>query len=1042
MIKNVLKTLGSLRTALVAGVGVPFLLAVSAYAQESAATQQTTGALPETGPGPAGGQATTERVVVTGSYIPTAEEVTASPLDTLTVREVERSGNQDVLSVLQKRNPDFVGGGNIGNTNANISSGNTLGGSTVTIRGLPTLVLFNNRRISDSAAIAVGGAQFQDVNLFPTSLISRIEVLKDGASAQYGSDAVGGVVNIFLKQDFTGVEIGARYGFSVESGVAERRASVIAGVGNDTTHVTVGFQYLEEDGLFTRERGYSSPPRGLLAGATTTYGGVGRDNFGGATSFYLLNGVDPQQPLGTAGLNSPFDAPGVTPGGVPPPAGTGETNEGQYAQIPQAYTQVPGSVITGYNLSLLPTSTLDFSNTNGYGAFSHQIFGKQLELFGDFLYAHNHNESDLNAQPLSNGTGVVIPAGRVGSNDDLTSDEYVPGETNTIYNPFQVQIDSSTLSGDARLFANNRYQTNPRRFTNDSNFYRFLGGLRSQINENWTAEAATYYSKYQIDAVTANLVNANQLNAMIAGTATDFAGNLIPAFDFFARNPVGTSPGQVSQDQFNTIFGNNIRKLDSYQEVFDARVTGFPFKLPGGPLGIAFGGEYRLEGFKVQDSPEIFVGSVPIQEINAGRSIQSAFAELSIPIVGSDQKIPGIYSLELSLAGRYDHYEGVKQDAKVPKVSLRYQPIKDLTLRATYSNSFVAPTLYQLVGPSATGFSDSIALFDPRVGDFVVQDQAQVQTGSNPNLEPATSESYTAGIIYSPSYVPGLTVSVDYFRVLEQKIVGTIGGTTILNDVNNLGSASIYYPQVHLNSFNGPLTDPAPFSLIDNLASVFYTDTNVNIGAQRIEGFDASVRYNLDLQRFGQLELGASSVVFTKQDVRRLPTTPYYNISGLVGTEFFVGASPDYKVTFFAEYRFSGASLGFNANYIPELKNTVGLDPETTDQSTLTDVEDYITVDGRLSYTFKGRTVAAAATDTKDAKSMVDSKGAAMNTSAAGAETMSPVQKLLDGLIVTVGCNNILDEDPRLIEGANSATNLSIYDPYGRFVYFEVTKKF
>ena len=210
-------------------------------------------------------------------------------MDTLSAQDVSVSGGVDILTVLQRRNPDFVGAGNLGQTNANIASGATLGGSIIQIRGFPTLVLYEGRRIADSAAIAQGGFQFSDVNLFPASLISRIEVLKDGASALYGSEAVGGVVNIFLKDNYQGAEIGFRYGTTVEGAVAERRGYVIAGVGNDTTQVVVGAQYYEIDPLFERQRAYSSP----AINGTTTYGGVGRDNFGGGTTFYLLNGTDP-----------------------------------------------------------------------------------------------------------------------------------------------------------------------------------------------------------------------------------------------------------------------------------------------------------------------------------------------------------------------------------------------------------------------------------------------------------------------------------------------------------------------------------------------------------------------------------------------------------------------------------------------------------------------------------------------------------------------------------------------------------------------------
>src|SRR4051812_3274760 len=746
-----MKTLGILRAALVAAAGLPFLLTTSAFAQ--------------------GTEATTERVTVTGSYIPTAEEVTASPLDTVTSQDVNRSGQQDVLTTLQTRNPDFVGAGNLGNTNANIAAGATLGGSIIQIRGLPTLVLFENRRIADSAAISIG-SQFTDVNLFPTALISRIEVLKDGASALYGSEAIGGVVNIFLKDDFRGAELGFRYGTAVEEAVAERRGYAIAGVGNDTTQIMVGMQYYEIDPLFERQREFSK----LDGGVTTTFGGVGRDNLGGGTTFYLMNGTDPQN-YSAIGVNSPFNV-GVVPGSVPlpPPAGA---NPGQYSMIPQAYTQVSQATITSFDLSRIPNSTLDQQRTNINASMSHQIFGKQLELFGNVMYANNHSESFLNAQPLSNGTGVII----LGSfRVDPNTGTIVPENRGApaMWNPFMESIDSNTLSGRYRLFANQRYQTNPRIFTQTANFYRFLGGLRSQITPDWMFETAAFYSRYDIQFINRNLVDANTLNAMIAGK--DLQGNDIPALDFFARQPVGTAPNQVSQAQFDTIFGSNFRTLDSFQRVFDAKVVGFPFSLPGGKVGFTIGGEYRVEGFKVADSPEIFVGSVPIGQISVKRDISSFYTEFSIPIVGPQMKVPGIYSLELNLAGRYDHYQGVSEDAKVPKVTLRYQPSPDLTLRSTFSNSFVAPNLFQTNGPTATGFSNTITF------NGVVQDQAQVQSGSNPDLVPSTAQAITAGLVYSPKFIPGLTISADYFRTLQQLIVSTLGATTIIQSVEANGT--------------------------------------------------------------------------------------------------------------------------------------------------------------------------------------------------------------------------------------------------------------
>ncbi len=1009
MITNVKKILGSLRATLVAAAGIPFLIAASAYAQA-----------------PAAGEATGERVVVTGSYIPTAEEVTASPVNTLSSQDVDVSGALDPLLVLQRRVPDFVGAGNIGVSNANIASGTSLGGSIAQIRGFPTLILYEGRRIADSAAISVGGAQFSDVNIFPASLISRIEVLKDGASALYGSEAVGGVINIFLKDNYQGALVGFRYGTTVEGAVAQRMGYVIAGIGNETTQVTVGAQYYEQDPLFMRQRAYSNSQ----INGTTNYNGVGRDNFGGGTTYYLLNGTNPSN-YNSNTYNSPFDL-GVVPHSVaPPPPHSGSENPGQYATIPQAYHMVSQAEILSFNLAEVPTSTLDQSRTNFAASWDHQICGKQLELFGNFLWNYTHNESFLNAQPLNNGTGVII----LGSmRVDPDTGELVPENRGAPaeWTPFQESIDGNSQSGNYRLITAQRYQSHPRVFTNDNNFYRALIGLRSQINENWNFETAAYYSQYQINYVNQNLVRADQLNAMIAGTAVDNDGNPIPSLDWFAHNPVGTGPGQVSEAQFDTIFGSNFRDLTSFQRAFDAKLVGFPFSLPGGKVGVSVGGSYDIEGFKVLDSPEIFVGSVPIAAIDVRRDVSSIFAEVDVPIVSSEMKVPGIYNLSLDLAGRYDHYQGVSKNALVPKVGLRYQPIPDLTIRSTFSNSFIAPNLYQLYGPSSTGFSTGITL------NGNVQDQAQVLVGSNPDLIPSTAQSWTVGMVYSPKYVPGLTITCDYFNTLQQLIVGTLGGATILSSVEALGPASPYADLVAFNNFPGlpgavPIT--APHQLDGNLVSTYYVDTLRNLGAQRAAGFDLSANYTWDLHTYGQLQFGVTAVVFTEYDLKTTPFSPYYNVLGLDSSEF-IGANPDYKINFLLQYAWKGLTFSANANYIPEMKNATGLDPEHDNQSLYDTIPSYFAVDLRLSYTFSvEKTQPAPVVDAKDAK---DGK----NVAAPVVTGCNWKEKLLDGLGVAVGCNNVGNEQPPFVDGANSNTDLSVYDPFGRFVYFEISKKF
>ncbi len=811
----------------------------------------------------------------------------------------------------------------------------------------------------------------------------------------------------------------------MEGAVAERRGYVIGGVGNDTTQVTVGMQYYEIDPLFERQRSYSSP----TINGTTNYAGAARDQNGpdGSTGFYLAIGEDPLHFPGPIIANSPFNV-GVKPGSIAPGGG--------FAAIPQFYRSATFGEVLSFDLAQRPNNTLDTSRTNVIASASHQIFGKQLEIFGNFLYQNSDYQSFLNAQPLNNTTGVVILGSmRVDPNDPthlIPENRGAPAP----FNPFVESIDAFSASGPFKLQIANRYNvTNPRIFDNTNNFYRFLGGIRSQITPDWTFETAAYYSKYDISFVNSNLVNAEVLNQRIAGV--DASGNKISPLDFFAFNPIGTGPGQLTREEFNTIFGANFRSLSSFQRVFDAKLTGFPFELPGGKIGVSVGAEWRQEGFKVADSPEIFIGSVPIGNISVKRDIYSFFGELSIPIVGSSMKVPGIYSLELTLAGRYDHYAGISEDAKVPKIEFRYQPIKDLTLRATYSNSFIAPTLFQTQGPTVQGFSPAITL------EGQVQDQAQVLGGSNPNLIPSTAESYTAGFVYSPSYVPGLVISVDYFRTLQQQIVGTLGGQLILSSVNTLGPASPYASLVAFNAFPGqtgarPVTGPQ--QLIGNLVAVFYIDNLRNLGAAHDEGLDMSAHYTIDLKTFGQLELGANAIVYTEYEAKVLPTDNYYNLLGIDGAEG-VGVLPRYKLTFLSEYRWQGFTASLVANYIPKVYNALGRDPVNENYRRFQSIQDYATFDGRISYTFiRNEMPGATVPEPKDSKSMRDAKNAAPPPVAGS--TMSIMDRMLNGTTLAVGCNNILDRDPSFVDGANGNTDLSVYDPYGRFLYFEIAKKF
>ncbi|OAI42346.1 hypothetical protein AYO41_00855 [Verrucomicrobia bacterium SCGC AG-212-E04] len=955
---------------------------------------------------------------MTGSLIPKAEEVTATPVDTLGRREIDLSGSVQMLEILMKREADIIGAGNLGPSNVrkDLADG-TQGGSAVSIRGLPTLVLFEGRRIADSAAISISGSQFADVNVFPSSLVSRIEVLKDGASALYGSDAVGGVINIFLKHDYRGAEAGYRYGFTPTSGTQNTLVWILAGSGNEKTHVTVGYQYYQTSGLFARERPYSYSPNPVLDETTTpTYAGR-IDDAGGRE--YILQ----------AGLNSPFNVPGVGPATIafpgttdPPFTGLGFTAYGP--------PQSDAAIRAQYNLANRATSYLAENNQSATASFTHKLFSKRLELFGGLLWTNNHNQIFLNGQPISGGSLTLLP-GPFNPFIDAASGlpvAFVPPGT-----PLGVQFAQFNVSSDN---LHQSYANYPRTITNDTQFIRLLGGLRSQITNDYNFETAFYYSKYQLTFRQGGLVNGNQLNAILNGTGLDFSGNPIPRFDFFARNPVGRGAGQISAAQFSTIFGTTIRDEESWQKVIDAKFTGFPFKLPAGPFGFAIGGEYRSEGFSVTGSPAIFIESVPSKAFRGSRSILSAFIELAIPLVGPQMKIPAIYGMDVSMAGRHEHIESLNANSNVPKVTFRYQPVQDLTVRASFSNSFVAPNLYQLYGPSQSGLLPSSSFPLSPTGPSGPEGVAHLRSGSNPNLAPSTAQNWGAGVVYSPKSVSGLTVSVDYFNVLQKNSVGAPIPLEVLSSVNSQGAGSLYYDRVHVGAFDGPLiprtygpNNNGSYYVANNIENMYVDASNINVGSTRTTGWDFSISYIWDLRRFGTVQLGANAVLYVNNDFRESIDSPVRNVKRTSLPEGG-GTNPAYQVNMLAEYRFQGWKLGFTGRYIPAVY-AIGPPSLFADfQNLRPKVPDYFQTDSSLSYSF------AAPNSIVSARGVGEPKG-----DPARAVVASP-SRWFHGVTLTVGCNNLFNQQPPFVDRRTNNTDLSTYDPFGRLVYVQASKKF
>ena len=944
----------------------------------------TTSQAPET--------AAADRVVITGSNIPTSEEVGAAPVDTVDQAARDRTGQEDVESVITRTTPAISsGGGNLGQSNASVSSNATYGGSAIALHGLPTLVLLNGRRLTDSAAEAAGGSQFADVNLFPSALVKRIEVLKDGASAIYGTEAIGGVVNVILDQEFQGFAFSARYGFTEKSDVQNQRYSAIFGFGDDKTHIVVGAEYSEQDPVFNTDRGFANQI--LVSGS---YAGVVSS---GGVSYRLANGITDAQLLN----------PGV--------ATLAPLTDGLYNR---AGTNGTPAAISDTGIRNVVGLTLDQNRTNVFASADRQLFGKNVVAFADFLYAQNYSQSLLNGQPLNEGEGVVIPA-------------------TAPYNPFGQDISAGVGPTVA-----NRFISNPRVFRQDTFFYRIVAGLKGEIIPRYNYEVAFNNSEDNVVFKNFNLINGAQLNQAIAG-GYDAAGNAVtggayslvngnlqPALNFFSRTPSAAS--------LVGVFGTDNRDLETKFSGVDGKITAFPYDLPAGPIGFAAGGEYRHEFVKANIDPQNFIGATPNTDINVGRDVTAGFAEIQIPIIGPDMKIPGVYSLDVDGAVRFEDYDP-GDSTWVPKAGFVYRPIKDIAVRGSFSKSFIAPNLYLTNGPTASGFSPIIDLNGNEI-------QTQEITGSNKQLDNTIADNYTVGIVLSPRQVPGLTLNADFFHVEEKRIVGIVDPTIAIPSVNNLGPASPFANLIHMNSPTGPgVTAPGQLQDPATASNYFLIDNEQNLGGARIGGVDFGAHYDHDFGKFGAASIGVDGTYYLQYKESTFAGSPFFNVIG-----FYTGLAAyveQYHLTPQIAYTFQGFTASAIANYIPSGRDSYGqsLDPiygVNGDKvgNRFPKIRDYYDIDLLFSYEFglnkpvdNGPTPPPAPKDGKDGGKQVVSHEEAK-------KMMS--FHLLDGLKVSFGIQNVTNaKPPNIVNNPDSSnTDASIYDPYQRQYYFVVTKKF
>jgi len=1028
----------SLRLSLAAQLGMALLITFSAMAQNPA---------PPPAPAGAAGTAevTAERVIVTGSNIPTAEEVGPNPVLNYNRDVIEKVGERTTEQFL--RDLPVANAFGVPVSNNENGSNTAVGAATIALRGFDaraTLILIDGRRV---APYPIGNnpgivnSMFVDLNSIPQAAIESIEILKDGASTTYGADAVAGVVNIKLRHNYpNGAEASIEYGNTLDKDSGEYAASAIFGVGNDDTNITGVLNFYHRNSIFNHDRGYSLVPP-FLSSNTSPY------NLQLSSAAVAAAGGPNLNPGG----NEFASAPNFTNGLVPAGAYIYNFNHPtRRVRGPGNRHQNPNEVLPGFDFNRFSLSFPEAERYGGYFSAEHKIIGDQLVAYADMFYENVKAHNEL-AGPASGSwqtfgqTVLAIPPSTPNPGGDATptglggptykETGVTPGAFNP-FNPFN-QIISGGTRARLQEFGN-------RLFDDETDAWLSTIGLKGDklFDGSWGYDTAFRYSQSK-RVQTGTNISASLFNRILNGAD--------PIFDPTSSQFIGTTTPFNPFTDYRRPFPSNAATIDfarvhphdedtSKLATLDATIyTTSLFQLPAGGVGFAVGGQFRRENLEeVPDHLNVtgdIIGNSPVPEARGGRKSFAFYAETDIPIFSPTNAIPGFRSLEFTAAGRFEDFRNNDTNVLVPKVGLRWQPFDEqLTLRATWGEGFREPSLEELYSaPISTLFPSH----DPKNGG-IFEPETNTLVKSNPNLQPEDSRSFSGGFVYSPKYLPGLTYSMDFWDIERTGVIFAKTADQVLQD--------------ELKGTLGP-GEKVERDAGGNITRI--TTINLNSSAQEARGIDFGLQYQRQTP-WGTFT-STTQVAYLYEffwasysnSFGKSGGLPVYFNGNLAGVTTDPGASNEgfyrWKGDSRLDWNWRGFDLVTTVRYTDGFKERFGdFTPHWVDHTWIFDVQ--------ASYDF---TTLLPVVETnpvpgysKSAKEVVRGKDgqpketAAVQTSNYGHDVW---WYLLHGTTITVGCNNVFGQDPPFANGedGNAAGYPGFtYDSTGRFVYVRLTKKF
>ncbi len=769
-----------------------------------------------------------ERVEITGSSIKRIDAETALPVQIITRGDIERSGVINVEQLLMSVSAVSSSGG----LTASSVSGATTGGiSAVSLHGLTsirTLVLINGRRIAPYGIGFTGDSVSVDVNSIPLAAVERVEVLKDGASAIYGSDAIAGVINFILRKDFTGVELSATYGDSTQGGARVQRASGAYGFGDltkDRFNVMVVGSVQKESALFGRDRGFASSGINVGNLNDTTSGNTFPANIF-IPDLVVNPDFDPTDPDSKPRLGASRN----------PSAATG-------CQLP--YSQIDplfGSRACRFDPSPLVQLVPDSERASIFASAKFAITN-DLEAYVEASYNRNKQNNVIQPVPLSDQFALPPshPLFNVAPYNGFSTFLLRPSSPFYPTTYVQDQYTANGLPGTPLPDLLVRYRsavTGDRDITDISEAPRLALGVKGAF-AGWDFDTGFLHSQSKV---------REQVNSGFPSQS-----QILPILNSGIVNPFGPNSATVDAQLRATNFVGDAFKIKSTIDSLQGKVSRELVTLPAGALAVAAGAEYRKEKYLFDANPTIQTGDISgyggnFLNTDKNRQVGAVFGEVVVPIVKG---------LEANAAIRWDKYEGVG-NSTTPKVSLRWQPTKSFILRGSYGEGFRAPSLQDLYLPQTTGvtvpgLSDPLRCPTTKDGIRDCTTQFPIVNGGNTALKPEKSKNTTVGIVFEPTTNSSLTI--DWFKVnLKDNIANGITPTTIILNNQTAYGSLITRGQV----------DPAFPTLPGPITSI--SQTNINIGSVFVSGVDVDARFAFPAEDYGKFVLGLVGTYFNRYD--------------------------------------------------------------------------------------------------------------------------------------------------------------------------------